>query len=131
MGIPPSLPSHIPPNPNLSTLLPPQIRILAALRPRIPRQTPLRNRDIRLNILDQALHTHIVILRPDIAQDADGHLAAVEILLELVHDVHLGAAHRVLVEGVVPDRHHHREDAPALRDLVRWWCLGVGGHWLE
>lgn len=37
-------------------------------------------------------------------------MAAVKIRREIVQDVHLDAAHRVLVEGVPADAHDHGED---------------------
>lgn len=100
--------------------LTPQIRIPRAALPLFPPQTRPRNLDIHPNILNQALHTHIIIFRPDEAQDADRHLAAVEVPPEVVQHVHLGAAHAILVEGVIADRHHHRVDA------VAFCCFGGG-----
>lgn len=37
-------------------------------------------------------------------------MAPVEILLEVVHDVHLDAAHRVLVERIPANAHDHGVD---------------------
>jgi hypothetical protein len=63
-----------------------------------------------MNILDQTLQTDIIVLGPDEAQDDEVHVRAVKVLLELVHDVHLDAAHAVLVERVPADAHDHGED---------------------
>ena len=63
-----------------------------------------------MNILDQTFQTNIIILRANETQNNKIHVRAVEILLELVHDVHLDAAHTVLVERVPADAHDHGED---------------------
>ena len=93
--------------------LPPKLNqppLLLKPRIRVPRQTIPRDIDIRMNILDQTLKTDIIILRANEPQNNKVHVRAVEILLELVHDVHLDAAHTVLVERVPADAHDHGED---------------------
>jgi hypothetical protein len=63
-----------------------------------------------MDILDQTLQTDIIVFGPDETQDNQVHVRAVKVLLELVHDVHLDAAHAVLVERVPADAHDHGED---------------------
>jgi hypothetical protein len=71
---------------------------------RLPLQTLPRNIAVRLDILDQALLAHVVVLGPDEAQDQQVQRRAVEVGGEGVQDVNLDATHGVLVEGVEADR---------------------------
>jgi hypothetical protein len=92
--------------------LPPKLqKALLLFKPRIrlSLQTIFRNLNISPNVLHQTLQTNIIILRANEPQNHQIHMAPVEVLLEIVHDVHFDAAHRVLVERVPADAHDHRK----------------------
>jgi hypothetical protein len=63
--------------------------------------------DIHIDIVNQALLGHIIILWPDEAQNQQIHLRPVKVLGKRMHNVHFHAPHRILVEGIPPDRHDH------------------------
>jgi len=83
-----------------------QIRILLKLRIPLPLQTPPRNLDIKLNILNQTLLANIIILGPDESQNDQIHMTAVEILFEFVQYVDFDGADGVFVKGVPADGHY-------------------------
>lgn len=76
-------------------------------RPGLPAQTLPRHVAVDVDVLDQSLQPAVVLLLADEAQDQQPHGHVVEVARELVQHVHLGGAHRVLVEGVVADGHDH------------------------
>ena len=69
-----------------------------------PLQTLPRHVAVCLDILDQTLLAHIVVLGPDEAQNQQVERHAVEVGGEGVEDVDLNAAHGVFVEGIEADR---------------------------
>lgn len=73
-------------------------------------QTLLGDLAVKVDILDQGLEALIVLLLADKAQDQQAHMGVVKVGAELVQDMHLGAAHGVLVKRVISNRHDHRED---------------------
>ena len=99
------LPFHVFHPPKIRQPLPP-LPFLLEFRITLPLQTPPRNITINFDILDQRLHTHIIILRPDVAQHEEIQRRAVEVVREVVQDVDLDGAHGVLIERVVADRQH-------------------------
>lgn len=64
-----------------------QVPIVLELRIRLPLQAPSRHLDIHLDILDQALFTHVVVLGPDKTEDQQVHARAIEVAGEGVQDV--------------------------------------------
>ena len=69
-----------------------------------PLQTSPRHIAVRLDILDQALLAHVVVFRPDEAQNQQVERRAIEVSGKRVQDVNLNAALRVFVEGIIADR---------------------------
>lgn len=53
----------------------------------LPLQTPSRDLDIEPYILDQALFTHVIILRPYKTHDQKVHACAIEVMMERMQDV--------------------------------------------
>lgn len=64
-----------------------QIPIVLEFHIRLSFQAPPRHLDIHPDVLDQALLTHVVVFRPDKAEDEQVHARAVEVLAEGVEDV--------------------------------------------
>lgn len=64
-----------------------QIPIVLEFRIRLSLQAPPRHLDIHPDVLDQALLTHVVVFRPNKAEDEQVHARAVEDLGEGVEDV--------------------------------------------
>ncbi len=64
-----------------------QIPIVLEFRIRLSLQAPPRHLDIHPDVLDQALLTHVVVFRPNKAEDEQVHARAVEVLGEGVEDV--------------------------------------------
>ena len=81
-----------------------------ARRPGLARQALPRHVAVHADVLDQRLQAAVVPLVAHKAQNQEAHRAVVEVGRERAEDVHLGAAHRVLVERVVPDGHYHWVD---------------------
>lgn len=71
-----------------------------------PLQTSPRHVAVRLDILDQALLAHVIVFRPDEAQNQQVERCAIEVSGKGVQDVNLNAALRVFVEGIIA----YRED---------------------
>jgi hypothetical protein len=69
-----------------------------------PLQTLPRHVAVHLDILDQTLLAHVVVLGPDEAQNQQVERHAVEVGGEGVQDVDLDAAHGVFVERIEADR---------------------------
>lgn len=69
-----------------------------------PLQTSPRHVAVRLDILDQTLLTHVVVLGPDEAQNQQIERRAVEVSGKGVQDVDFNAALGVFVEGIEADR---------------------------
>lgn len=84
-----------------------------------PLQTPPRDVTIRLDIVDERLERHVVVLGPDEAQHEQVQGGAVEVVGEVVQQVDLDAAHRVLVERVEADAQHRRVHGRVARGRVR------------
>lgn len=82
----------------------PQLRLVRLIL--WPFQTPPCHITIHTNILDQRIQTDIVILGPNEAQHQQIQRGAVKVVAELVEDVNLDAAYRVLVEWVVSYTEH-------------------------
>lgn len=64
-----------------------QIPIVLEFRIRLSLQAPPRHLDIHPDVLDQARLTHVVVFRPNKAEDEQVHARAVEVLGEGVEDV--------------------------------------------
>lgn len=69
----------------------------------LPRQTLPRHVAVRLDVLDETVLAHVVVLGPDEAEDEQVERGGVEVGREGVQDVDLDAAHGVFVERVVAD----------------------------
>jgi hypothetical protein len=69
-----------------------------------PLQTSPRHVAVRLDILDQTLLAHVVVLGPDEAQNQQVERRAVEVSGKGVQDVDFNAALGVFVEGIEADR---------------------------
>jgi len=80
-----------------------QPRLHAVPRIRRPGQTLPGDVAVGLDVVDQTVFGHVVVLGPDEAEDEQVERGAVEIRAERVQDVDLDAAHCVAVEGVVAD----------------------------
>lgn len=65
-----------------------QVLIVLQLEIGRPLQTPLRHLNIHIDILDQTLLAHIIVLRSYKPTNEQIHPRTVEILLELVENVH-------------------------------------------
>ena len=93
--------------------------------PGVPLEALAADVAVEVDVLDERLERGVAALVADVAEDQQAHLDVVEVGAEGVQHVHLGAAHRVLVEGVVADGHDHGEERDARLWGVRARALGV------
>lgn len=64
-----------------------QIRLPFETQILVPLQTPPRNLDVHVDILNQALLAHIIVFGPYKPQDKQIHMGVVEILFKRVEDM--------------------------------------------
>ena len=84
-------------------------------------QAPSSYIDVCLDVVDQTLHTHVVVLWPYKTEDDQVHVRIVEFFCEVMHDMDFHASHRVLVVGVPAYAHDHGVHGSPVRTS---WLVG-------
>jgi len=91
----------------------PQERIILQFQVRISIQTPPRHLNIRLDVINQRLHRHIIILRPYKPQYQYIQVMSVEIPSKLMQDMYLHTPHSILIIRIPAYGHNHGIYRPA------------------